>query len=59
MSCVPPQPAHVVRASCAIALGLRMGPSGAGNPGLLHRICQRGMLLAKPMRAVIGLLRTA
>ena len=59
MSSVPPQPAHVVQASCAIALALRMGPSGPGSPGLLQGICQRGMLSAKPMRAIIGLSRTA
>ena len=46
-SSVPPQPAHVVQASCAIALALRMGFSGAGNLGLLQRICHRWMLSAK------------
>ena len=46
-SSVPPQPAHVVQASCAIALALRMGLSATENPGLLRGICHHWMLSAK------------
>ena len=46
-SSVPSQPAHVFQASCAIALALQMGLSGAGKTGLWQGICHRWMLSAK------------
>ena len=59
MSSVPPQPAHVVQASCAIALAPRTGLSGPANPGLLLGTCHRGMLSAMPMKIIKRLSRTA